>query len=131
MRYVFPALLMGLAACRADETLTGYGAADRTWVLQEIDGAGFTASATIRFPSEGAVTGMAPCNGFSASQTAPYPWFTLTAIRATRVACLELDQEQAFFAALNGMTLAEISGDVLILSDDTGREMVFTAQPDG
>jgi heat shock protein HslJ len=131
MKYFTPAFLIGLAACQADETLTGYGAADKTWVLNTIDGAAFTARATISFPAEGSVTGQAPCNSFAAEQTAPYPWFSLSAARATRMACAELDQEQAFFTALSSMTLVEISGDVLILSNDVGGEMVFNAETGG
>lgn len=131
MKYLAPAFLMGLAACQADETLTAYGAADKTWVLSAIDGTPYPARATLSFPTEGSVSGMAPCNTFGASQTAPYPWFSLVALRATRAACAELDQEQIFFDALSDMTLAEISGDVFILSNDAGREMLFTAQPDG
>lgn len=131
MRYFCFALFLGLAACQADETLTGYGAADKTWVLNSIDGQAYSARATIAFPAEGSVTGQAPCNSFSAVQLSPYPWFNLAAIRVTRAACSDLDQEQRFLTALQDMTLAEISGDVLILSDDNGRDMAFTAQSDG
>lgn len=131
MRFLCFALFMGLAACQADETLTGYGAANKTWTLTSIDGAPYPAKATLTFPAQGAVTGKAPCNSFGAEQTAPYPWFSLSSIRATRAACEDLDQEQRFFDALNAMSLAEISGEVMILSNDDGREMVFTAQPNG
>lgn len=131
MKLFVPALSICLVACQADETLTGYGAADRTWVLRSIDGATYPASATMMFPAEGSVSGKAPCNSFSAEQTSPYPWFSLSALRATRAACADLDQEQIFFMALNGMTLVEIAGDVLILSNDQGGEMVFTAQSGG
>ena len=120
-------LAFALSACQADETLTGYGAADQTWTLQSIDGAAFTARADITFPSEGTIAGHAPCNSYGAQQTAPYPWFSASALRATRAACPELALEQAFFAALADMTLAEVSGGVMILSNSEGREMVFKA----
>ena len=131
MKYFVPALLLSLAACQADETLSGYGAADTTWRLTSLDGQPFTARATLQFPAEGSVTGKAPCNSFSGTQTAPYPWFKLGPIRATRAACPELAAEKRFFTALSDMTLAEVSGAVLILSNDTGREMVFRAQSGG
>lgn len=131
MRYfIFAIIVMGIAACQADETLSGYGASDKTWVLTSLDGAPYTARATMQFPEQNTVIGKAPCNSFGAEQTAPYPWFDVKAIRATRAACPELALEQAFFTALQEMTLSEVAGDVLILSNDAGRQMVFTAAPD-
>ena len=54
-----------------------------------------------------------------------YPWFELGLMRATRMACGDLPAEREFFAMLATMTLAEVSGDVLILSNPDGAEMVF------
>ncbi|MEL7013948.1 MAG: META domain-containing protein [Pseudomonadota bacterium] len=112
----------------ADATLSGYGSADRLWVLKEIDGAAFTARATLEFPEEGVLQGKAPCNTFRGTQTVPYPWFKAENIAATRMACPELEAENAFFTALSEMTLAEVGGDTLLLSNDAGREMVFLAE---
>jgi len=123
-------LLTALAAlwnCTGDETVSGYGAAGTTWRLVELDGARFPARATLTFPEEGRIAGDGPCNAFTADQTAPYPWFDAERIAATRRACPDLDAEAAFFSALEAMTLAEVAGDVLILSNDTGRQMVFNA----
>jgi heat shock protein HslJ len=55
--------------------VTGHGGRDITGSLIRIDGAPFAARATLRFPREGAITGDAPCNAFSARQSVPYPWF--------------------------------------------------------
>ena len=41
------------------------------------------------------------------------------------MACDSLSAETVFFTALGDMTLAEVVGDTLILSNDKGREMVF------
>ena len=49
-------------------------------------------------------------------------------IAATRRACGELDAEAAFFAALADVSLAEVSGPVLALSNEAGVEMVFRAE---
>lgn len=123
---------LALAACKKDETLSGYGAADAVWELVELDGKTFTARATLTFPEEGKLAGQAPCNRYFAEQSAPYPWFKAGPIGATRMACADLDEEQRFLGALAAMTLSEVSGDTLILSNDTGREMVFrAAAPDG
>ncbi len=118
--------LLGLFSC-GDETLSGYGATDKTWVLTEIDGTAFEARAVLTFPEEGRIQGQAPCNTFSGSQTVPYPWFKAEGIAVTRMACPELEAEAAFFEALQAMTLAEVGVDTLFLSNDDGRKMVFHA----
>lgn len=128
---LLPLIVATLAAsCERDETLTAYGASDRTWTLQSLDGAPFAARATLTFPAEGSVAGMAPCNSFRGRQSAPYPWFAAGPLLTTRRACPDLKAEQAFLRALEDMSLAEIAGDVLILSNDQGREMVFSAAPE-
>lgn len=120
--------LAGLLECNGDETLSAYGAADVTWVLHELDGAPVAARATLVFPEAGRIAGNAPCNRFSARQEAPYPWFEAADIAATRRACPDLATEGRFLAALAEVTLAEVAGDTLILSNDAGREMVFRAE---
>ena len=119
--------ILGLFSC-SDETLTGYGAAETQWVLQEIDGAAFDAQAVLEFPEEGVLRGQAPCNTFSGQQTVPYPWFKAENLAVTRLACPDLPAETAFFEALQAMTLAEVGVDTLFLSNDAGRKMVFVAQ---
>ena len=46
----------------------------------------------------------------------------------TRRACPELAEETRFFQTLEDMTLAEVQGPVLILSNEDGTEMVFEAE---
>jgi heat shock protein HslJ len=122
------AALWGLTDCRGDETVTAYGAGEATWQLVEIDGLPFAARATLSFADEGRLAGQAPCNKYFGEQSAPYPWFTAENIVATRMACSDLTAETAYFAALEEMTLSEVSGEALILSNDAGREMVFEAR---
>lgn len=124
---LMPALAT-LPACRADETVRGYGGADKTWALQEIDGAAFPARATLTFPESGQIAGEAPCNRYFGPMTAPYPWFDAKQIASTKRACPDLEAEGQFLKALSDMTLSEVSGDVLVLSNDAGREMVFKAE---
>lgn len=116
-----------LSAC-SDETISGFVDTEATYRLTSIDGVPFTAPATIAFKQKGRATGTAPCNNWSAEQLVPYPWFELGPIAATKRACDRLDVEQQFFGALSEMTLAEVSGAILILSNDDGREMEFKAQ---
>lgn len=116
-----------IPACQGDESLAAYGAADKVWVLESIDDAPWPVRTTITFPEEGRMAGDAPCNSYFAEQTAPYPWFEAGPIGATRRACPELAQENRYFAALEAMTLSEVSENVLLLSNDAGRTMVFRA----
>lgn len=114
-------VMAATAGCK-DETLTGYGALG-SYSLRSVSGAeGITA--TIVFERSGAVYGQAPCNRYTTTQTAPYPWFDIAPPAVTRMACADLDKEHLFFEALESMTEAEALGDVLILRGD-GREMVW------
>lgn len=121
-------ILALIPACQGDETLSAYGATEKTWVLESLDGTPWGPHTTIAFPAEGRISGDAPCNGYAGAQNAPYPWFEATAIRATKRACPELRAETTFFQALRDMTQSEVAGDVLLLRNDAGREMVFRAE---
>jgi heat shock protein HslJ len=118
-------LLAALTACALDETISGYADPAATYVLAEIDRIPVAARTTIRFPEEGRIIGDAPCNSFSADQTAPYPWFAPGPVAVTRIACPDLVEETRVLATLSEMTFAEVSGDVVILTNGAGREMVF------
>lgn len=124
MRWAFllPVFVLGCA----DETISGYADPDATYSLIELNGSAFEQQATIKFPTEGRVEGTGPCNTWSARQTAPYPWIEMGPIAATRRACEHLELEAQFFDALARMSLAEVSGPVLVLSGENV-EMVFQA----
>lgn len=124
------ALLAPLAllnSCAADESISGYADTGAEYELVEIDGVAFAGRATISFPEAGEVVGQAPCNRYFGAQSEPYPWFNVDGIGATRMACPDLELEIAFLAALQAMTLSEVSGNTLILSNTQGRQMVFVA----
>lgn len=123
--FLMVAGVLALSGCLRDETIAGFVDSAVTYHLVEMDGAAFAQRATIAFPEPGRVTGKAPCNSYFAIQSVPYPWFALEGIGATRMACPDLPAEAAFFDALEGMTLAEVSGATLILSNSLGRQMVF------
>lgn len=89
-------IALALSACRGDETVSGYGAADRVWVLESVDGMPFAARAELEFPEQGKIAGQAPCNRFFADQSAPYPWFKPGPIGATRMACPSWRQNRCF-----------------------------------
>ena len=125
------ALLFALPNCAGDETISGYADSTATYVLADIDGVPFAPHATIRFPEEGRIEGQAPCNAYSAAQTVPYPWFGPGPVMATRRACPDLQAETEYFTALAEMTLAEVQGDILILSNEAGRAMTFRRMAEG
>jgi len=117
--------VLALAACRDDETVGAYGAADRVWDLVEIDGVTFRQRATLTFPENDQIAGNAPCNSYSGAMTIPYPWFEAGPLAVTRMTCPDQEAETRFFSALGDMTLSEVAGSTLILSNDDGREMLF------
>lgn len=127
MRWVLALAALSVLGYCKDETVTGHGGADETWRLQSLDGVAFKARATLRFPREGELAGTAPCNSYSGQQTAPYPWFSAQSVTATERACADLEAEARYLRALAEMTLVEVVGDILILSNAAGREMVFHA----
>ncbi|AXI45068.1 META domain-containing protein [Sulfitobacter sp. SK012] len=116
-----------LGACQGDETVRAYGADDQIWTLTELNGEPFNAKATLLFPEPGSIAGDAPCNSYTATMSAPYPWFEAGPIAATRRACPDLATESVFLAALSAASLSEVAGDTLILSNPDGLSMVFTA----
>lgn len=125
IRLILTLPLVALFQCDKDESVAAYGAADRVWVLHEIDGQAFEASARLQFPEDGKIAGNAPCNSYNGTLNAPYPWFEIQDLSATRAACAGLEAEGFYFAALMAMTQSEVSGDVLILRNEAGHEMVF------
>lgn len=118
-----------IGAWLKDETVAGFADPGAVYVLQELNGAPVAARATITFPEPGRIAGEGPCNGYSATQGVPYPWFKAGPIAATRRACPDLPLETAFFETLAAATLVEVAGPVLILSNDDGVQMVFQAGP--
>ena len=112
-----------LAGCLRDESITGY--AGGVWLLDRTNATGIdsTAEVTLDPTSRGQISGRGPCNSYSATQTAPYPWFEPGPIASTRAACPELAAEQVYLVTLSRMRLAEVSGPVLILSNDAGETL--------
>ncbi|MFW8635006.1 META domain-containing protein [Cribrihabitans pelagius] len=126
-RLTLIAACAALAACGSGETLYSYGAAGKAWQLESLDGADHRGMVSLRFPAPGRVAGQSPCGRFRARQTAPYPWLEIQALTVSGPACPGQTAEAALLAALQEMSLAEVAGDVMILSNDAGREMLFRA----
>lgn len=123
--------VLALAGCDPSETLARYGGRNFQWHLAEIDGVAVPFSATLIFGFHGTVLGDGPCGPYAAELLVPYPWFELEAIEHTQPGCAQSASQQAYLDALRVMTLAEVSGASLVLSNDAHREMVFTGVPFG
>jgi len=121
-------LIALLAGCAADETVSGFLDPQATYVLSSVSGTPFPARATITFPGAGKVLGEAPCNRWSGAQTLDYPLVKIGPILSTKRSCEQQANETAFFTALEAMKRVEATGNVVILSDGAGAEMVFRAQ---
>lgn len=121
-------LLLALSACNAAHNGSKPVDGPADYLLVEIDGAPFAARATLRFPNARQITGEAPCNRYFATRTVPHPWFGIEGVGATRMACPDLAAEAAYFAALEDMTQADVTGPLLTLSNSNGRRMVFEAR---
>ncbi len=121
-------LILTLSACQQDETVTGYAPGE--WQVAMLEGEAVSVPITLTLSTRGEVSGQAPCNRYSANQTAPYPWLEIGPIAVTRMACPELALESRYLAALARMTLAEVAGPVLIFSNDAGEVIEYAQNRD-
>ncbi|WP_247744790.1 META domain-containing protein [Shimia sp. R11_0] len=124
--WVAGAMALVLANCGPSETVTQYGGSTYDWRLTEIDGTEVTYQATLELSENGAVDGAGPCNGFSGSQSAPYPWIDIQIDFVEELYCADIDHEEAYLAALSEMSLVEVAGTTMIMSNEAGRQMVFS-----
>ena len=104
-----------LVACASDETVAGFTGTERTWKVTGDSGL------SLRFQSGGRVKGSTPCGDFAGELTAPYPWFDLLVLKTPAPPC-NVDVLQ-----LTTMTQSEVSGDTLLLSNDSGISLEFRA----
>ncbi|MEO5615710.1 MAG: META domain-containing protein [Cypionkella sp.] len=117
MKHLWMAALM-LAAC------VEIGQAGTDWVLATVDGAAVDYTATLSLAEPGLATGQAPCNRYFADVARDGATFKLGMIGATRMACLQIKGEAAFFQTLQGVATAEETSAQLVLTG-TGHQMVF------
>ena len=115
------------------------------WRLAKLDGVAFVARplrlknhgnkpaavspvaafAMIQFKADGRFKGTAGCNHLFGHQQQVYPNFNLDLIKATRMAC-PTSAERLFVDALSVMIKARRADEILILSNNSGREMLFS-----
>jgi heat shock protein HslJ len=118
--------MLAVSAC----TTTGDPVAlrDREWRLAWVEG--FTsvpsgvATPTIRFGSDGRLSGNTACNSAGADYTVERDRLTIGALISTRRACAEPrgnELERAYVAAVESTRRYRITGEGLELLDDGGR----------
>jgi heat shock protein HslJ len=123
MRHLLALVLAVFPAMANAQDMTGLD-----WQLLAIDQevVGFDIVATLRIEVDGTITGKAPCNSYGSRNTATLPALSIGGIRATRMACDKLKEEQTFFDALSVMTEARMEGAKnLVLTGPDGRMMEF------
>ncbi|MEJ6709805.1 MAG: META domain-containing protein [Amylibacter sp.] len=125
MKYIALMTAIALTTCQKDETISGQSTPADTWHLMQMNGNPIAAEITLTFPEQGRIAGRAPCNTYFASQTAPLPWFEVTAIASTKRACPELELEGSYFKTLESMTLIERTGTKLLLSNDADQSLEY------
>lgn len=128
MPVVVAAILVVFFTLAGDETVSRYAGTEAGFALETLDGQPPPGPLWIAFPREGAVEGIAPCSHFTATQPVPYPWIAFEDLSLTEpIACDAAAKaaQDRLLAALAAMTLVETLGDVLILTSEDGREMLF------
>jgi heat shock protein HslJ len=123
MRHLLALALTLIPAMATAQDMTG-----TDWQLLAIDGAvvGAEVTATFRIEADGTIHGKAPCNSYGSRNSATLPALSLAGIRATRMACARLKEEQLFFDRLSAMTSVAIEGtENLILTGPDGRSLEF------
>ena len=122
---LFTLLLAALATTASTATAQDQTAVE--WELVAIDGQVMDFSATLKIGADGSVSGKAPCNSYGGQNRATLPDLSLPALRATRMACDKLAEEQVYFDTLALMERVELDGPKnLVLTGPEGRSMEFT-----
>ncbi|MDR6309825.1 META domain-containing protein [Pacificitalea manganoxidans] len=101
---------------QAEKTLSEFAGNQSEWVLVAIDGAPAPDGVTLTFPVPNRISGQGPCNSYSAQIVAPFPWFSLAGITATRMVCPALEAEQRYFSILEHMSAVELNGASMTLT---------------
>ena len=124
MRLLTLLAAVSMTACPTAQAQT---VTDTEWQLLAVDGAFYEANATLQIADDGSLTGSGPCNRWSARNAATLPDLKIEGLRATRMACDRLADEQAFFDVLIGMTGLKLAGPKnLVVQGPGDRSMEFS-----
>ena len=86
--------------------------------------------ANIEFGEDGQVSGSASCNRFTGSYESAGGGLSIGPLATTRMACIDAlgEQEQRFLAAISQVSQWSIENGLLLLSDETGRQLFRAAK---
>lgn len=121
--------LIWLPICQTDETLSGYAPRGVPFLLEELGESPVDAEVWLTIPGRKRLMLLAPCGTYLGDQRLPYPWFAFQLTETQSSDCTPGALEVRVIAALEAATLVEIGTRMLILSDETGAEMVFGRLP--
>ena len=112
------------------------GLAGTTWQLRSLEGQPVDLGKrqpTLNFNNlNGRLAGHAGCNRFTADiELAGAGNIDIPRPVATKMACPDLDTEQAFFEALEGTSSYEFAGDMLVLRDAAGADIATFTRRSG
>ena len=117
-----------LSGCQVGATATLDSVVGPVWEVQTIDGTAFPATATLRFSPDGKLSGKASCNRYFGAIKFIGADVTIDSLGSTRMACEALDDEHRYLLALEEMTQLKLSRGQLVLSNPSGRELIFKKQ---
>ncbi|MFC1960086.1 protease inhibitor I42 family protein [Chloroflexota bacterium] len=101
--------------------------AGTSWVAESLNGQPLVADSQITAEfADGQMAGKASCNNYFTAYTVDDSSFSVGMAGSTMMACPEpiMQQEQAFFGALESVRNFQISDGQLILSDEAGNEVL-------
>lgn len=114
-----------LYVCQTDETLAGYAERHVAYHLVEQAGQDNVPSTIFRITGRKQFSVTTPCGSFAGRFTAPLPWIEIPEPNHTPAPCEETAAVALVIGDLTKATLAEIAGDVIMLSDDAGPILTF------
>ncbi|MDA8585614.1 META domain-containing protein [Rhodobacteraceae bacterium] len=127
LRFASLGFVLSFLGC-ADESVTGYADRNAVYRLIEIAGAEPELDADLTFPSRGAIRVETSCGLYEISTDVPYPWIAMSRAVVTPRECDARGADAIFFGEMMRVTLAEVTGPVLILTTDDGDLLVFRAE---
>jgi heat shock protein HslJ len=83
---------------------------------------------TLVFGEDGRATGSGGCNSYGSDYTAADGTISFSVVVSTRMACVDsnlMDQEQAYFAALESASTFELGDGTLTITYGDSRQMIF------
>ncbi|NWF69092.1 MAG: META domain-containing protein [Chloroflexi bacterium] len=101
--------------------------AGTAWQLESIDETPVSSAITLQFDAANGVSGSGGCNQYSSSYTLTGTAIRFEVVVSTRMACAEalMQQEGAYFAALEAAERIDLRGERLTIATSDGQTLTF------